>query len=97
MSSSGAADDEASVRITSVLLGSERLTIRLADGRELGVPLWWYPRLLAASPEQRGNWRLSANGRGIHWPDVDEDLSAKGLLADVRAHDAVPPRGATGS
>ncbi|GAF76665.1 unnamed protein product, partial [marine sediment metagenome] len=59
----------------------DALHVRLADGRELSVPLAWFPRLQGASPEQRNNWRLIGGGVGIHWPDVDEDVSVEGLLA----------------
>jgi hypothetical protein len=52
----------------------------LADGRELAVPLEWFPRLRDATPEQRSNWRLIGRGQGIHWADVDEDISVAGLL-----------------
>jgi hypothetical protein len=52
----------------------------LADGRTIIVPLAWYPRLLGASAEQRANWQLAGGGFGIHWPDIDEDLSSRGLL-----------------
>jgi hypothetical protein len=65
------------------------LHVVLEDGRELSVPLEWYPRLRDASPSQRSNWRLIGRGEGIHWPDVDEDISMLGLLAgsgDVRRH-----------
>ena len=53
----------------------------LADGREVSVPLAWFPRLRDASPAQRTNWRLVGGGVGVHWPDVDEDISAESLLA----------------
>jgi Protein of unknown function (DUF2442) len=56
------------------------LRVTLADGRELAVPLEWFPRLRDATEKQRGNWRLIGRGQGIHWPDVDEDLSVAGLL-----------------
>jgi len=59
----------------------DALHVRLADGREISVPLAWFPRLHAASPEQRTNWRLIGGGVGIHWPDLDEDISVEGLLA----------------
>jgi hypothetical protein len=49
--------------------------VRLADGRQVSVPLAWFPRLLSAAPEQRGNWRLIGNGIGIRWPLIDEDVS----------------------
>ena len=56
------------------------LRVTLADGRELAAPLEWFPRLRDATPEQRKNWRFIGNGRGIHWPDLDEDISIEGLL-----------------
>ncbi len=57
------------------------LLIELADGRELRVPLPWFPLLLNATPQQRSNWQLIGGGIGIHWPDVDEDISVENLLA----------------
>ena len=57
------------------------LYVQLEDGRELGVPLAWFPRLSAATPEQRANWQLLGRGVGLHWPDVDKDLSVAGLLS----------------
>jgi len=59
---------------------SEHLYIGLGDGRELRVPLAWFPRLLAATPEQRSHWRLIGSGEGIHWPDVDEDVNVAHVL-----------------
>jgi hypothetical protein len=56
------------------------LVVDLLDGRTISVPLAWYPRLLAATNEQRANWRVAGGGFGIHWPDIDEDLSTAGLL-----------------
>lgn len=64
----------------SVRLDDERLIVRLVDGRELSAPLEWFPRLLAATPEQRAHWRLIGKGTGIHWPDLDEDISVPRLL-----------------
>jgi hypothetical protein len=58
----------------------DRLVVILADGRELAAPLAWFPRLLDASNDQRRNWRLIGGGHGIHWPDVDEDISVASLL-----------------
>jgi hypothetical protein len=58
----------------------DRLVVILADGRELSAPLAWFPRLLEATAEQRRNWRLIGLGHGIHWPDVDEDISVASLL-----------------
>ncbi len=58
----------------------DRLVVVLADGRELAAPLTWFPRLLDATDDQRQNWRLIGGGHGIHWPDVDEDISVASLL-----------------
>jgi len=65
-----------------------RVTRQAGDGRTISVPLVGYPRLLAATPEQRANWRLAGGGFGIHWPGVDEDLTTEGLLRGAPA-----PRG----
>ena len=56
------------------------LVLHLQDGRSLSVPLEWFPRLRDATPEQRGRWELLGSGTGIHWPDLDEDISVAGLL-----------------
>ena len=56
------------------------VTFDLADGRSISAPLEWFPRLRDASPEQRANWRPIGRGAGIHWPDVDEDISIPGLM-----------------
>jgi hypothetical protein len=63
-----------------VAFDRDMLQVRLADGREVRVPLEWFPRLRDATVEQRANWRLIGRGAGIHWPDIDEDLSVPGLL-----------------
>ncbi|HEU0099430.1 MAG TPA: DUF2442 domain-containing protein [Allosphingosinicella sp.] len=72
-------------RVADVRFGSERLIVDLADGRTIAVPLAWYPRLLDAIPAQRSNWTRAGGGFGIHWPDVDEDLSIEGLLRGAPA------------
>jgi len=59
--------------------------VDLADGRSISVPLAWYPRLLRATAEQRSHWRIAGGGFGIHWPDIDEDLSSEGLLRGAPA------------
>jgi hypothetical protein len=59
----------------------DTLTVDLSDGRTISVPLGWYPRLEHASPAERANWRLIGIGQGIHWKDIDEDISVEGLLA----------------
>ena len=56
------------------------LHVTLADGRELAAPLEWFPRLRDATPQQRQHWRFIGGGQGIHWPDIDEDISVAGLL-----------------
>ena len=63
-----------------VTVTDDRIVVVLADGRELAAPLAWFPRLLEATPEQRRNWRFIGRGHGIHWPDVDEDISVPSLL-----------------
>ncbi len=65
---------------TDVQVTEDALRVVLADGRELTAPLAWFPRLLEATPEQRRHWRLIGRGQGIHWPDVDEDISIESLL-----------------
>ena len=67
-------------RIKEVTVTDDELVVLLADGRRLATPLAWFPRLLRATPEQRARFELLGDGAGIHWPDVDEDLSAEGLL-----------------
>lgn len=64
-----------------VTVTEDTLTVDLSDGRTISVPLAWFPRLLQASPEERKNWRLIGKGQGIHWMDIDEDISVEGLLA----------------
>lgn len=72
-------------RVKDVRCTDDVLTVDLIDGRTISVPLVWYPRLLAATPQQRAKWELSGGGFGIHWPDVDEDLSTEGLLRGAPA------------
>jgi hypothetical protein len=60
---------------------ADTLWVDLQDGRTVGVPLAWFPRLLAATPAQRAAGRISASGRGLHWDELDEDISVEGLLA----------------
>jgi hypothetical protein len=66
-----------------VTVTDNRLVVVLADGRELAAPLAWFPRLLEAGEDARRNWRLIGRGQGIHWPDVDEDISVASLLRGV--------------
>jgi len=67
--------------LINVFITDDTLTVELADGRTLSVPLAWYPRLVYASPEERKQWRTIGPGIGIHWPALDEDISIEGLLA----------------
>ncbi|MBI3406906.1 MAG: DUF2442 domain-containing protein [Planctomycetes bacterium] len=60
---------------------SDTLTIDISDGRSVAAPLVWYPRLKHAKVKERSNWRLVGGGHGIHWPDLDEDISVANLLA----------------
>jgi hypothetical protein len=64
-----------------VAVSDDTLSVDLSDGRTISVPLAWYPRLAHATPDERNRWRLIGNGHGIHWPEVDEDISVEGLLA----------------
>ena len=66
---------------TSVAVTEDTLTVDLSDGRSISVPLAWSPRLLHGSADERNHWRLIGRGEGIHWPDLDEDISVEGLIA----------------
>jgi uncharacterized protein DUF2442 len=67
-------------RVRDVQVTADSLRVVLTDGRSISAPLSWYPRLLKASPADRGLWELSAAGQGVHWPLLDEDISVAGLL-----------------
>jgi hypothetical protein len=67
-------------RVQRVSLTDDALAVDLTDGRTVSVPLAWFPRLLHGSIEERNNWRLIANGEGIHWPSLDEDVSVGNLI-----------------
>lgn len=72
-------------RIQDVIVTDETITAHLADGRSVSVPLAWSWRLSEATPEQRAHWEIVGDGQGVHWPDVDEDISAEGMLHGVPA------------
>ena len=72
-------------RVLTVEFGEDTLSVSLLDGRVISVPLVWYPRLLNASKAERKNWKIAGGGFGIHWPDLDEDLSTEGLLRGAPA------------
>ena len=69
------------VRATSVSLTQDIITVELSDGRAISAPVAWYPRLLHATQAERKHWRLVGDGEGIHWPDLDEDVSVGQLIA----------------
>lgn len=70
-----------------VRVSDTAIEVELRDGRTLGVPLSWYPRLLHATPRERQTWRLIGDGRGIHWPEIEEDVSVEGLMAGRRSRE----------
>ena len=82
MSVAAATADE---RVAGVSFDEHRLIVDLMDGRTISAPLAWYPRLFDATAGQRQNWRIAGAGFGIHWPDIDEDLSTEGLLRGAPA------------
>jgi len=88
MSFSAAAADE---RVLDVAFTDDALSVSLRDGRIITVPIVWYPRLLNATPAQRQNWKIAGGGYGLHWPDLDEDLSTEGLLRGAPAPKAHTP------
>ena len=75
------ATDTATPLATGVVVTDDTLTVDLSDGRTVSVPLVWYPRLLHATSQERDHWNLIARGEGMHWPDVDEDISVASLIA----------------
>ena len=80
-------EPKAGKRVRDVRVTDDAVSVDLIDGRTITVP--WYPRLLHATPEQRANWRIAGAVHGIHWPDIDEDLSTQGLLQGAPApHEA---------
>ncbi len=82
-------EPKAGERVLDVHVTEDTISVDLYDGRTITAPLAWFPRLLHATPEQRSNWSVAGAGYGIHWPDIDEDLSTQGLLQGAPA-----PRGA---
>ena len=72
-------------RAIEVDVSEDELTVVLADGRRIAVPLAWFPRLLSATPKERMKFEILGGGVGIHWPEIDEDLSVEGLLRGIRA------------
>ncbi|HPG39201.1 MAG TPA: DUF2442 domain-containing protein [bacterium] len=68
-------------RVESITISEDTINANLSDSRTISVPLAWYPRLFHASVGERNNWRLTGKGEGIHWPDLDEDISVENLIA----------------
>ena len=66
--------------VQNATVTEESLTVELSDGRVISVPLAWYPRLVHATPDERSRWRLIGQGEGIHWPDLDEDISVENIV-----------------
>lgn len=77
--------NKADERVKNVSINNDMLNVDLMDGRIISVPLVWYPRLVNASKEQLANWEIAGGGNGIHWPEIDEDLSTEGLLRGAPA------------
>lgn len=75
-------------RATGLSVTDDALSVDLDDGRTVVVPLGWFPRLAQAHASERENWRLIGGGRGIHWPDIEEDLSVESLIAGRRSAEA---------
>lgn len=78
MTSSALATETAAAK--NVKVSADTLIVELRDGRSVSVPLKWYPRLAEGRPAERRNWKFTGPGTGIHWPDLDEDISIEGLL-----------------
>jgi hypothetical protein len=70
-------------RAQRVVITEDSVAVDLTDGRTVSAPLAWYPRLLHGTPEERNNWRVIGSGEGIHWPDLDEDLSIDSLISGM--------------
>lgn len=77
------------LRVSRVDVTNAELRVTLRDGRVISTPLWWYPKLLKATPEQRANYEIMP--MGVHWPELDEDISVAGMLSGRKAPGAVAP------
>ena len=80
--------EQTEVRAQHVKVTADTLTVDLTDGRTISVPLAWFPRLLHGSVSERNNWRFIAHGEGIHWTDLDEDISVEGLLIGQQSRES---------
>jgi hypothetical protein len=83
--SASSAHSNADERVLDVQFTDDAISVSLRDGRVISVPLVWFPRLLDATASQRNKWEIAGGGYGIHWPDIDEDLSTEGLLRGAPA------------
>jgi hypothetical protein len=72
--------DLQSAKAQHVIITKDTLALDLSDGRTISVPLAWYPRLLHATPQEQRHWRLIGKGEGVHWPELEEDISVEGLI-----------------
>jgi hypothetical protein len=75
---------------TNVVVTDDTLTVDLSDGRSISVPLAWFPRLAHGTLEERARWELIGRGEGIHWPELDEDISVEGLIAGRPSGESQP-------
>ncbi|WAT02077.1 DUF2442 domain-containing protein [Rouxiella chamberiensis] len=75
---------ENDLRVMNVKIDDDLLSVDLMDGRTISVPVAWFPRLASGTSDQRNHWELSSAGQGIHWPELDEDLSTEGLLRGAK-------------
>jgi len=75
-------------KIVNVTVSEDTLSVDLEDGRTVSVPIGWYPRLAYGTPEERANFQIGGAGYGIHWPDLDEDIGVKGLLAGQKSSES---------
>ena len=81
---------EVSAQAANVAVTKDEISVELVDGRTIIVPLVWYPRLTQATPKERKNWELLGDGEGIHWPDIDEDISIRNLLLGQPSGESLP-------
>jgi hypothetical protein len=77
--------ETATPAITQVTITDDTIAVDLSDGRSISAPLAWYPRLLHGREEERNHWRLIGRGGGVHWPDLDEDISVENLILGQRS------------
>jgi hypothetical protein len=89
--SASSAHSNTDERVLDVQFSDDAISVSLRNGRVISAPLVWYPRLLDATASQRNNWKIASGGYGIHWPDIDEDLSTEGLLRSAPAPRASIP------